>query len=98
MPLGGKVPWRVSRWRAGRGWGGGGFRRGGGDGGGGAGERSGGGGGAGGGGAAAGSAGDISCHVSGQLTARTASSGEISYKGNPSAIDYSPKKGLKKID
>ena len=48
--------------------------------------------------ATASSAGDISCHVSGQLTARTSSSGEISYKGNPSAIDYSPKKGLKKID
>ncbi len=33
-----------------------------------------------------------------QVTARTSSSGEISYKGNPSTIDYSPKKGLKKID
>lgn len=48
--------------------------------------------------ATASSGGDISCHVSGQLTARTSSSGEISYQGNPSAIDYSPKKGLKKID
>ncbi len=48
--------------------------------------------------ATASSAGDISCHVSGRLTARTSSSGEISYKGNPSTIDYSPKKGLKKID
>lgn len=48
--------------------------------------------------ATANSAGDISCHVSGRLTARTSSSGDISYKGNPSAIDYSPKKGLKKLD
>ena len=44
------------------------------------------------------SSGDISCHVSGKLFGKASSGGEIFYKGNPSEIDFSPKKGLKKID
>lgn len=44
------------------------------------------------------SSGDISCHVSDKLIGKASSGGEISYKGNPSEIDFSPKKGLKKID
>ena len=44
------------------------------------------------------SSGDISCHVSGKLSGKASSGGEIFYKGNPSEIDFSPKKGLKKID
>lgn len=44
------------------------------------------------------SSGDISCYVTGTLTAKTSSSGEVAYKGNPSHIDFSPKRGLRKID
>lgn len=48
--------------------------------------------------ASANSSGDIECYVTGSLTAKASSSGEVAYKGNPKNIDFSPKKGLRKID
>lgn len=44
------------------------------------------------------SSGDVECYVTGSLTAKASSSGEIAYKGNPTHIDFSPKRGLRKID
>lgn len=48
--------------------------------------------------ASASSSGDVSCYVTGSLKAKTSSSGEIAYKGDPKSIDFSPKRGLRKID
>jgi hypothetical protein len=36
--------------------------------------------------------------VTGSLTAKASSSGEVAYKGNPKNIDFSPKRGLRKIE
>lgn len=44
------------------------------------------------------SAGDISCHPIESLKAKTSSAGSVGYRGNPKSIDYSPKKGLHKLD
>lgn len=43
------------------------------------------------------SSGDVECHVTGSLKAHASSSGEVAYKGNPQHIDYSPRKGLRRI-
>lgn len=48
--------------------------------------------------ASASSSGDVSCYVTGTLTAKASSAGEVAYKGNPQSIDFSPKRGLRKID
>lgn len=48
--------------------------------------------------ATASSSGDVECYVTGALTAKASSSGEVAYKGNPRSIDFSPKRGLRKID
>ena len=48
--------------------------------------------------ASASSSGDVSCYVSGTLTAKTSSSGEVAYKGNPKHVEHSQKRGLRKID
>ena len=47
--------------------------------------------------ASASSSGDVECYVTGSLTAKASSSGEVAYKGNPKNIDFSPKRGLRKI-
>lgn len=44
------------------------------------------------------SSGDVVCYVTGTLTAKASSSGEVSYKGNPSSVDFASKRGLHKID
>lgn len=44
------------------------------------------------------SSGDVVCYVTGVLTAKASSSGEVHYKGNPASIDFSSKRGLRKID
>ncbi len=41
--------------------------------------------------ASASSSGDVECYVTGSLTAKASSSGEVAYKGNPKDIDFSPK-------
>lgn len=48
--------------------------------------------------ASASSSGDVACYVTGVLKAKASSSGEVAYKGNPEHIDFSPKRGLRKID
>lgn len=48
--------------------------------------------------ASASSSGDVECYVTGSLTAKASSSGEVAYKGNPKNIDFSPKRGLRKIE
>lgn len=48
--------------------------------------------------ATASSSGDVECYVTGALTAKASSSGEVAYKGNPRSIDFSPRRGLRKID
>lgn len=48
--------------------------------------------------ASASSAGDISCYPVESLKAKSSSAGSVGYRGNPKNIDYSPKKGLHKID
>lgn len=50
--------------------------------------------------ASASSSGDVECYVTGALTAKASSSGEVAYKGNPKSIDFSPKpkRGLRKMD
>lgn len=48
--------------------------------------------------AGAGSSGNVTCYVTGSLTANVSSSGEVAYKGNPKEIDFSPKRGLRKIE
>lgn len=48
--------------------------------------------------ASASSSGDVECYVTGSLTAKASSSGEVAYKGNPKDIDFSPKRGLRKIN
>ena len=49
-------------------------------------------------GASASSSGDVECYVTGSLTAKASSSGEVAYKGNPKDIDFSPKRGLRKME
>ena len=44
--------------------------------------------------ASASSSGDVECYVTGSLTAKASSSGEVAYKGNPKNIDFSPKRGV----
>lgn len=48
--------------------------------------------------ASASSSGDVECYVTGSLTAKASSSGEVAYKGNPKDIDFSPKRGLRKME
>lgn len=48
--------------------------------------------------AKASSSGDVFCHAVESLDATTSSSGSVNYKGNPSSINYHPKKGLNKIE
>lgn len=48
--------------------------------------------------ASATSSGDVECYVTGSLTAKASSSGEVAYKGNPKDIDFSPKRGLRKME
>ena len=48
--------------------------------------------------ASASSAGDISCYPLESLKAKSSSSGNIGYLGNPKSIDYSHKKGVHKLD
>lgn len=48
--------------------------------------------------AGASSSGDVECYVTGYLKATASSSGEVAYKGNPKYIDFSPRRGLRKID
>lgn len=48
--------------------------------------------------AKANSAGDISCYVSNSLKASASSSGEVAYKGNPTNIEFSSRKGLRRMD
>lgn len=48
--------------------------------------------------ASASSSGDVECYVTGSLTAKASSSGEVVYKGNPKDIDFSPKRGLRKME
>lgn len=48
--------------------------------------------------ASASSSGDVECYVTGALKAKASSSGEVAYKGNPASIDFSPKRGLRKIN
>lgn len=48
--------------------------------------------------ASASSSGDVECYVTGSLTAKASSSGEVAYKGNPKDINFSPKRGLRKIN
>ena len=48
--------------------------------------------------ASASSAGDVSCYPVESLKAKSSSAGSVGYRGNPKDIDYSPKKGLHKID
>lgn len=48
--------------------------------------------------ASASSSGDVECYVTGSLKAKASSSGEVAYKGNPQNIDFSPKRGLRKMD
>ena len=48
--------------------------------------------------ASASSAGDISCYPIESLKAKSSSAGSIGYRGEPKHIDFSPKKGLHKLD
>lgn len=48
--------------------------------------------------ASASSSGDVECYVTGSLTAKASSSGEVAYKGNPKDINFSPKRGLRKME
>lgn len=48
--------------------------------------------------ASASSSGDITCYVTGTLKAKVSSAGDIAYKGNPKHVEYSPKRGVHKID
>ena len=48
--------------------------------------------------ASASSAGDVSCYPIESLKAKASSAGSVGYRGNPKSIDYSPKKGLHKLD
>lgn len=48
--------------------------------------------------ASASSSGDVECYVTGALKAKASSAGEVAYKGNPTSIDFSPKRGLRKIN